>query len=82
MMDSLLFPELNLNALSSETLHPYAGPNLDFSVPTLKELGFEEPQKVSPYKGGEVTALKAFEEYFKNKHRVAMVTGIVYSHKK
>jgi hypothetical protein len=71
MMDPLVFPKLD--NLSNEPLHPYAGPNLDFSVPTLKELGFEEPKKPSPYRGGELTALKAFEVYFKNKQKVATV---------
>jgi hypothetical protein len=56
-----------------------AGHQGDFSVPTLVELGFQEPQHPSPHKGGETTALKVFEEYFKDKQRVALVRSCLLS---
>lgn len=48
-----------------------SGPNKNFDVPSLKELGFEMPQQRSPHRGGETEALKRFEEYFKQKEVVA-----------
>ncbi|KAH8127418.1 hypothetical protein ACSS6W_002970 [Trichoderma asperelloides] len=42
-----------------------AGPNGDFAIETLEELGF--PPATTPHRGGESLALKALDELIKNK---------------
>ncbi|THV86915.1 Cryptochrome/photolyase FAD-binding domain-containing protein [Aureobasidium pullulans] len=46
-----------------------AGPNGDFSVPTLKELGLQEA--TTPHRGGETLALKVLEDVIANKEFTA-----------
>ncbi|KAI8802800.1 FAD binding domain of DNA photolyase-domain-containing protein [Cladochytrium replicatum] len=49
-----------------------AGPNGNFDVPTLEELGLAVPPSGgSPYKGGETVALNSMEAYCRNKKKVA-----------
>ena len=43
-----------------QSYESFSGPNGDFAVPTMKELGFETQSKV---RGGERRALERFEEY-------------------
>jgi cryptochrome len=44
----------------------YSGPNHDFSIPDITELGYENLSKEdqSPHKGGETNALKLLNDYF------------------
>ncbi|KAK4054503.1 hypothetical protein OIV83_000997 [Microbotryomycetes sp. JL201] len=46
----------------------FSGPNNDFGVPTMKELGFEATSTV---RGGETRALKRFSDYMKDEKWVA-----------
>lgn len=48
-----------------------SGPKHDFSVPTLSELGFQEPLQPSPFLGGEDEAKLVMEAYFKDKKKTA-----------
>ena len=52
-----------------------SGPNANFDVPDITELGFERLSEVeqSPYGGGESVAMKTLDEYMSNKKRVAEV---------
>lgn len=42
------------------------GPNDDFGVPTLKEIGIDPAQVSTPHKGGETEALKILDGYIKD----------------
>lgn len=46
-----------------------AGPNGDFAVPTMEELGLKDA--TSPHRGGETLALKALDEIIANEHYTA-----------
>lgn len=46
----------------------FAGPNGDFGVPTMEEIGMVATGKI---RGGETRGLAVFEEFMKDKHRVA-----------
>ena len=52
-----------------------AGPNGNFDVPTVAELGLREPLpgERSPHHGGESRALKLLDEFMAQKKRVAKV---------
>ena len=57
-----------------------AGPNGNFDVPSMAELGVKEPNHKSIHKGGETEALRRFEEFMKQKARVAKVHTYIVNH--
>ncbi|KAI0851828.1 Cryptochrome/photolyase FAD-binding domain-containing protein [Daldinia vernicosa] len=67
-------PEPDLNAPHrseiDKTYSHIAGPNGDYAIVTLRELGFSDPA-TTPHRGGETIALKQLEEIFSDEKYAA-----------
>ncbi|KAI0180871.1 Cryptochrome/photolyase FAD-binding domain-containing protein [Hypoxylon sp. FL1284] len=67
--------ELDLNAPhrdgKDETYTEIAGPNGDFAIATLRELGFATTEASTPHRGGETIALKKLQEIFSDEEYAA-----------
>ncbi|XXG96528.1 hypothetical protein Hte_002811 [Hypoxylon texense] len=59
-------PDLNATHRGEDdkTYASIAGPNGDFAIATLQELGFSAAEATTPHRGGETIALKRLEEIF------------------
>ena len=47
------------------------GPNLDFAVPTLEEMGFDKGIVTTPHKGGETTGLEVLAKHVVNEEYIS-----------
>jgi cryptochrome len=55
-----------------EHMKQFSFHQLDFPVPTLKQLGYEQPEdksEITPFKGGETEALRVLEQWTTHKQR-------------
>ncbi|KAI1769211.1 Cryptochrome/photolyase FAD-binding domain-containing protein [Hypoxylon sp. FL1150] len=66
-------PDLNApyRGRNDETYTKIAGPNGDFAIATLQELGFSDAEPTTPHRGGEILALKMLEEIFSDEEYAA-----------
>jgi cryptochrome len=64
-------PDINAKQRDGDekSYHSLAGPNGDFAVPTMEELGLKEA--TTPHQGGETIALKMLDEIIANEHYTA-----------
>lgn len=66
-------PDLNAphRGGNDETYANIAGPNGDFAIATLQELGFSAAEATTPHRGGETLALRRLEEIFSDEEYAA-----------
>ncbi|KAI1772461.1 Cryptochrome/photolyase FAD-binding domain-containing protein [Hypoxylon cercidicola] len=66
-------PDLNAHHRggNDETYDKIAGPNGDFAIATLQELGFSAAEATTPHRGGETIALGRLEEIFSDEEYAA-----------
>lgn len=72
-VDSYRRPEIDVNARHRDeeetSYETFSGPNGDFAVPTMKEIGMEG-KATTPHHGGEKNGLKILDDYLKDKKKV------------
>lgn len=72
-VDEYRQPDIDVNARHRDdeetSYETFSGPNGDFAVPTMKEIGMEG-KATTPHHGGEKNGLKILDDYLKDKQKV------------
>lgn len=63
-----------------DELSEFKGPDKDFSIPSLKDVGKEDDSRESKFVGGETAGLSRMHAYIKDEKKVAAFAKPVFSH--